>query len=132
MSPQSAKASESINPDAPQPAKSLLWIALSACSSTILLATTNLLCQDLSVIPLLWVVPLSIYLISFIFTFDSNRWYKRGIFWPLYFFVVGLALKPRSLGYQQKSRAAKKCRARSEEHTSGLQSHTESLCRPLL
>jgi len=99
MSPQSAKASESINPDAPQPAKYLLCIALSACSSTILLATTNLLCQDLSVIPLLWVVPLSIYLISFIFTFDSNRWYKRGIFWPLYFFVVGLALKPRSLGY---------------------------------
>jgi hypothetical protein len=76
---------------------------LSACSSTILLATTNILCQDLTVIPLLWVVPLSLYLLSFIFTFESNRVYRRGIFWPLYFLVLGLALKPNSLGYHSNT-----------------------------
>jgi hypothetical protein len=90
-----ALASKSIDSPAPQPARYLLWVAFSACSSTMLLATTNLLCQDLAVIPLLWVVPLSLYLLSFVLTFDSTRWYQRGVFWPLYFLFFGLA----SLGY---------------------------------
>lgn len=84
--------------EAPAAGKYLLWLALSACSSTILLATTNLLCQDLAVIPLLWVVPLSLFLLSFIVTFDSNRIYQRRVFWPLYFLVLGLALRPNSPG----------------------------------
>jgi hypothetical protein len=94
-------APESIDQNTPPLAKYLLWVAFSACSSTMLLATTNLLCQDLMVVPLLWVVPLSLYLVSFILTFDSNRWYRRSVFWPLYFLVLGLAL--RSLGYNGKT-----------------------------
>jgi hypothetical protein len=73
--------------------RNLLWMGLSACSTTTLLASTNLLCQDIAVIPLLWVVPLSLYLLSFILTFDSNRWYRRKIYWPLYFLVLGAAMK---------------------------------------
>src|ERR1700730_2209696 len=48
----------------PQGTPRLLWVALSACSSAMLLATTNLLCQDLTSLPLLWVLPLSLYLLS--------------------------------------------------------------------
>ena len=75
-----------------------LWVGLSTCSTTVLLATTNLLCQDLAVIPLLWVAPLSVYLISFIFTFSENSWYRRRIFWPLYFVALGLGTRPEFLG----------------------------------
>jgi hypothetical protein len=78
---------------APGKLRYLLWMGLSACSTTMLLASTNLLCQDIAVIPLLWVVPLSLYLLSFILTFDSNRWYRRKICWPLYFLVLGAAMK---------------------------------------
>src|SRR6202048_1472227 len=78
---------------APGKLRYLLWMGLSACSTTMLLASTNLLCQDIAVIPLLWVVPLSLYLLSFILTFDSNRWYRRKIYWPLYFLVLGAAMK---------------------------------------
>jgi hypothetical protein len=78
---------------APGKLRYLLWMGLSACSTTMLLASTNLLCQDIAVIPLLWVVPLSLYLVSFILTFDSNRWYRRKICWPLYFLVLGAAMK---------------------------------------
>jgi hypothetical protein len=53
------------------------WLACSAIASTMLLATTNQVCQDTAVIPFLWVVPLAIYLLSFIITFDSERWYSR-------------------------------------------------------
>jgi hypothetical protein len=100
--PKKAKRQEAdLKPDVearPTAAKYLLWLALSACSSTILFATTNLLCQDLAVIPLLWVVPLSLYLLSFIVTFENNSIYQRRVFWPLYFLVLGLALKPHSPG----------------------------------
>ena len=58
----------------------LLWIGLSACGSTILLATTNQLCIDVATVPFLWVLPLSIYLLTFILCFDSPRWYDRRIF----------------------------------------------------
>jgi hypothetical protein len=54
-----------------------LWLLLPACASLLLLATTNKLCQDVTVIPLLWVVPLALYLLSFIICFDSPRWYQR-------------------------------------------------------
>jgi len=104
-SPQAVQGSKSFHSTAAQPAQYLLWVAFSACSSTILLATTNLLCQDLTVIPLLWVLPLSLYLLSFIFTFDSDRWYQRRIFWPLYFLLLGLVLNPKSLGYHGKTAA---------------------------
>ena len=53
------------------------WIALPACASVLLLATTNKMCQEVAVIPFLWVVPLGLYLLSFIICFDSPRWYHR-------------------------------------------------------
>jgi SAM-dependent methyltransferase len=58
----------------------LLWIALSAMGSCLLLAVTNHLTQNVASIPFLWVVPLSIYLFTFILCFDHPRWYHRGIF----------------------------------------------------
>lgn len=60
-----------------------LWVALAATGSVLLLATTNRICQDLTVVPLLWVLPLAIYLLSFIICFDRETWYRRGVFLPL-------------------------------------------------
>ena len=65
-----------INPQ-PSTLNHLLWLLLPACASVLLLATTNKLCQDVAVIPFLWVLPLALYLLSFIICFDSPRWYVR-------------------------------------------------------
>jgi hypothetical protein len=65
----------------------LLWLSLSACGCAIYLATTNMICQEIAVIPFLWVLPLSLYLLTFIACFDSNRWYRRVVFHPLYAIV---------------------------------------------
>src|SRR5262245_48594535 len=65
---------------APTIGRRLLWLALPAFASLMLLATTNHVCQDVAVIPFLWVMPLSIYLITFIITFDHSRWYNRRMF----------------------------------------------------
>jgi hypothetical protein len=67
---------------APTRATYAIWIALAAIASLMLLATTNEICQEVAVVPFLWVLPLAIYLLSFIVCFDSDRWYRRGIFHP--------------------------------------------------
>lgn len=61
----------------------LLWLGLPACASTLLLAVTNLLTQNVAPMPFLWVLPLSLYLLTFILCFESPRWYKRWLFLPL-------------------------------------------------
>ncbi|MBK96072.1 MAG: hypothetical protein CMJ79_10225 [Planctomycetaceae bacterium] len=53
------------------------WTGLAALASTILLAVTDQLTQDIAVTPFLWILPLSLYLLSFIIAFDNPRWYFR-------------------------------------------------------
>ena len=55
----------------------LAWLALSAGTSALLLAATNELCQDLAVFPFLWVLPLSLYLLTFTLAFRSRRTRNR-------------------------------------------------------
>ena len=62
----------------------VLWIVLAACASVLLLAATNYISQESAVIPFLWVLPLALYLLSFIFCFESDRWYHRGVFHALF------------------------------------------------
>jgi hypothetical protein len=71
----------------------LLWIFLPACASLALLATTNFVCEDVAVIPFLWVAPLALYLLTFIICFDHPRWYR-----PLGMGVATLVLIMMSAG----------------------------------
>jgi len=76
----------------PAPATRVLWLVLPACASTLLLATTNMMCQEVAVIPFLWIIPLTLYLVSFIICFDSPRWYVRSVFgWALVLALGGIS-----------------------------------------
>jgi hypothetical protein len=80
-----AAVSEALSaaPDtAPRPtgAECLIWIGLAATASMLLLAMTRHLTQDVAPVPFLWIVPLSIYLLSFILCFDAPRYYVRPLF----------------------------------------------------
>ncbi len=76
--------------DAPPAAgRYLLWGALAATASVLLLAFTSQLSQNVAPIPFIWVLPLALYLLSFILAFDGSGWYRRGIYLPLT--AVGLA-----------------------------------------
>jgi hypothetical protein len=68
----------------PNKSARMIWLALAACASAMLLGTTNQICQEIAVIPLLWVLPLCVYLLTFILCFGHERWYRRSIFYPLY------------------------------------------------
>ncbi len=65
----------------------ITWVALSGLGSVLLLAISNHLTQNISSIPLMWVVPLALYLLTFILCFDvkdaKNGWYQRAVFIPL-------------------------------------------------
>jgi hypothetical protein len=83
--PPRAPMDESLEPDLGTKA---LWIALAACASVLLYGATGQMTQDVAPIPFLWILPLALYLLSFIICFDGDRWYRRGIFHPL----LGMAI----------------------------------------
>ena len=64
--------------------RKLLWFVLALMPSALLLAVTNFMLRNIAAIPLLWVVPLALYLVSLIIAFDSPRWYWRPLWYVLF------------------------------------------------
>lgn len=77
---QPARPTSSNSAMAPGWATQMTWLALAAMASIMLLAITNHVTQNIASVPFLWVLPLSIYLLTFILTFDHPRWYQRWLF----------------------------------------------------
>lgn len=75
-------AQSAVADDTPRPGAGelLIWVGLSATASILLLSMTRHLTQDIAPVPFLWVLPLSIYLLSFILCFDAPRYYVRKLF----------------------------------------------------
>jgi spermidine synthase len=71
----------------------LLWFLLPACGSMALCSITSHLTQNIAAIPLLWVLPLGVYLFSYIVAFEFSALYRRGLIIRL------LAIFLASLGY---------------------------------
>ena len=65
-----------------------LWLVLACMGTITLLSFTNKLTQDITVVPFLWIIPLTLYLISFIIAFDNPKWYSRKVFIP----AMGIAI----------------------------------------
>ena len=63
----------------------LLWLALAACASLLLAATTTHISQNVAALPLVWIVPLVAYLLSFVVAFSARAWLPRWL-------VVSLAI----------------------------------------
>ncbi len=81
--------SVSVEPErAPTWEDMLFWLCLSACGSVLLLAITNQISQEVAVVPFLWVMPLALYLVTFILCFDHPRWYHRGAFGVLWWMAI--------------------------------------------
>jgi len=56
------------------------WMALAALASYELLAVTNHLTQNVPSMPMMWVLPLGAYLLTFTLCFDGDRWYRPAGF----------------------------------------------------
>ncbi len=67
----------------------LLWVLLAACGSLLLSAVTNYLSQNVAAIPLLWIIPLVVYLMSFVVAFGGERWRPRWLILLLFALALG-------------------------------------------
>ncbi|MDQ5978098.1 MAG: hypothetical protein QG602_1070 [Verrucomicrobiota bacterium] len=79
----------------PTAADRLMWFALPAVASLLLVAVTNKICLDIAAVPFLWVLPLAVYLVTFILCFDHPRWYSRRLWSAL--LVLGCGGTARGL-----------------------------------
>jgi hypothetical protein len=79
------------DPEAVPPGKwqYAMWVALPASASVLLLAITNHMAQNIAAIPFLWVLPLSIYLLTFILCFEGSGWYRRNPYLQLLAVALG-------------------------------------------
>lgn len=83
LDPSSRGASAAEVPDLSArlaPLTVLMWLLLAMSTSALLLAVTNDLCQEVAAVPFLWILPLSLYLVTFIICFDRPQWYQRRFF----------------------------------------------------
>jgi SAM-dependent methyltransferase len=76
-------SSPALEADEPGPGLQALWAGLAACASTLLLAFTGHMTLNIAAIPFLWVLPLALYLLSFVLCFEASGWYRRWLFLPL-------------------------------------------------
>ncbi len=87
--PQDGKEKKPKKKKASPPSRNdyLLWLALSATGSVLLLAVTNHVTQNVAAIPLLWLAPLTLYLLTFILAFEGGHLgrnlYRVEIFWSV-------------------------------------------------
>jgi SAM-dependent methyltransferase len=70
-------------PDRPGVGLLAMWAGLAACASVLLLAFTSHMTLNVAAIPFLWVLPLALYLLSFVLCFEASGWYRRWLFLPL-------------------------------------------------
>ncbi len=67
----------------PGPADLALWVSLAGVASVLLVSITTHLSQNVAPIPLLWVLPLALYLATFMIAFESDKLYHRGVMFVL-------------------------------------------------
>jgi SAM-dependent methyltransferase len=75
-----------------------LWLLLAATGSVLLMATSNQLTRNVAAVPFLWVLPLSLYLLSFIIAFERDRLYHRGVWGGIFIASVFAVLQLLSGG----------------------------------
>ena len=78
-----AKIRKVVKPSPPTKTVVGLWLILPTLASVSLLACTNLMTNEVGAVPFLWILPLCLYLISFIICFEHSRWYSRKLYFPL-------------------------------------------------
>ena len=76
-SPIGTVVAPSLAPEAvPSPGEKTLWLLMAACGSLLLSAVTSHLSQNIAAIPLLWILPLTIYLLTFVLAFNGKLYWR--------------------------------------------------------
>lgn len=84
------KSTDDKRPNSPRPSlfTKCKWVAFPAIGSLMLIATSTQISIDIAPTPFLWILPLAIYLITFIFVFSDDFWYGRKLFFPVFILLL--------------------------------------------
>jgi len=97
------KKRSSVPPSSDIKASTLVsWLLLSALPSAFMLAVSNAITLELGSVPLVWVLPLVLYLLSYVFTFSRRQWISPTLLhalWPAAAIWGLCILYTPSLGY---------------------------------
>jgi hypothetical protein len=85
---RSGSLERTVRHDRPSWGRRGLWLLLAAAPSALLLAMTNFMLQNVAAIPLFWIIPLALYLLSFILAFNNLKWFAL----PAWYLLFALAL----------------------------------------
>jgi len=121
VEPKITRAQPDTSSDQAKPPTSnerMLWLFASACGALLLSAVTNHLSQNIAAIPLLWIIPLTIYLLTFVIAFDGRLYFR----WPM---VGFLAVTLLSVGYESRPDVA-------YQHCCPVLLHIFIYCLPVL
>ncbi|MBI4893230.1 MAG: fused MFS/spermidine synthase [Acidobacteria bacterium] len=99
---EETEAEEEAAVEQPSRGSYALWIALAAGPSMLLLSLTTHMSMDLAPIPFLWILPLTLYLLSFILCFDADGWYQRKWFLIAMPAALGMLAWLTSLGPSER------------------------------
>jgi hypothetical protein len=80
-------------------AERVLWVGLSAVPSALLLTVTSYMLRNIAPIPLLWIIPLGLYLLSLTLSFGWSRWYVRPVWYALFLLSVYAMSMPVGTAY---------------------------------
>ena len=84
LTPAAAEKAEAVEEAEEKRQPVWLWLALAATGSALLLAVTNHLTQNVASVPLLWLAPLTLYLLTFIIAFEGRGWYRPALLWIVF------------------------------------------------
>ncbi len=69
-----------------------LWLLLAATGVVLMMGVSNRLCRDVASVPFLWILPLSVYLLTFIICFSDRAAYRRGVFIGLSLLTIAVSV----------------------------------------
>ena len=85
-----AGSNDPVQETSASPGRTVWWLAWSACGSMLLLSITNQIDENVAAVPLLWVIPLAIYLLSFVLVFGGLKIYSRSLWMRILAFSLGI------------------------------------------
>jgi hypothetical protein len=84
-----AERKETASAPAPGLGQMVIWVVLAAGASGLLVTVSANMTTNVAPIPLLWVVPLAVYLLTFIMAFSGRRFYHAAWFFPWVAAAIG-------------------------------------------
>jgi hypothetical protein len=97
--PDAPAHAEAAGAESPLASRRALWITLSALGSIALISVTGFVAQNIASMPLIWVAPLAIYLVTFIMAFGGRDYSGLPVMLPALALALAMVATYQNVGF---------------------------------